>query len=75
MTKLKFRDILDSYKSQAVGAIDEDERFDCAGCGRRFTEPGTAAVGCVRKPNQPSHLPMSIELCEKCAKSVEAYNP
>jgi hypothetical protein len=75
MTKLNFRAILDSYESRVANSIDKGEHIDCAGCGRRFTEPGTMSVGCMRKPNQPSNLPMSIELCEGCAKSVEAFKP
>jgi len=73
--KLHVRDILNAYEMQAANSIDEGEHIECAGCGRRFTEPGTMSVACRRKPNQPSRLPMSIELCEECAKSVEAFNP
>jgi len=75
MSKLNFRDILDSYEQRASNAIDKGEHIDCAGCGRRLTEPGTISVGCVREPNQPSNLPMSIELCDDCAQSLRAFKP
>lgn len=72
MKKLLDADIIPNYTYAASGSIDDGEELNCGRCGLRSTQPGTRSHGWTRIPNRATHLPRSIELCDKCNADITA---
>jgi hypothetical protein len=70
MHKLTDADIVPNYSHAGAGMIDDGEELRCHRCLKRSTEPGTRSNVWNRVPNQQTHLPMSIELCDGCDHQV-----
>ena len=66
--------VTSNYQFRSFGTIDTGEVVDCSTCGRHYSTPGTHAAHFTRIPNQATHFPLSVELCES-ASSRLTFHP
>lgn len=63
-------DIRANYLPQGWSQIDEGEKAVCNRCSSVSTEPGTGEMSLRRLTNRAMSLPLTITLCERCAKAL-----
>lgn len=74
MSKFTDEEIQSNYEFQGRGTIERydggGESVNCDRCGRHDETPGAGQNAFARIPNQATHLPRFIELCDDCAKAL-----
>jgi hypothetical protein len=78
MAKLTDEEIQVNYEIQGRNTIERyeggGETVDCNRCGRHDETSGAGQSALARVPNQSTHLPRFIQLCDDCAIALRFIN-
>lgn len=71
MKTLTDAEIIPNYKYAIEGFADDGDDARCNRCGAK-AKTGNRVHAWQRVPNQATHLPSGIELCDACSAEISA---